>query len=117
MLASRPLLTSPGLRITVVRCPGGGGGWGPEEEVGRTCVVLVRRGVFRRRADGAPGLADPVLGYVQRPCQVQQIAHPAGGDECTSIGVPDELGQRLDRPGALLVSPAGDLAHRPVLRR
>ena len=114
MLTHRPILDTADLRVTAVRCPGGVA-WSPEEQVTHTSVVLVRRGAFRRRVDGRWSLADPVSGYVQRPGECQQVAHPAGGDVCTSIGVPDELGERLAHAGPLVVDPAADLTHRRLL--
>ena len=75
--------------------------------------MLIRRGVFLRRADGRAALADVTTGYLQRRGEAQQIAHPYGGDVCTSIHISDEL---ADRFGARLhVSPAADLAHRRLI--
>lgn len=111
MLSVVPLLDEPGLRVTEVRCAGGHRGWCDPEPLTSYGVVLVRRGVFRRRVDGVEILADPVTGYVQRPGGEQQIAHPAGGDVCTSIAVR----RPADRPwhaGPVLVAPRLDLTHR-----
>ncbi|HEX5200957.1 MAG TPA: AraC family transcriptional regulator [Actinoplanes sp.] len=114
MLEHRVLLESPIARVAEVRCPGGHA-WSPEEQVGPASVVLVRRGVFFRRADGRSALADVTTGYVQLPGQCQQIAHPVGGDVCTSIGLPVELAQRFAAAPRLAVPPAADLAHRRLL--
>jgi AraC-like DNA-binding protein len=112
VLEHRVLLESSVARVAAVRCPGGPA-WSPEEEVGGAGLVLIRRGVFLRRADGRAALADVTTGYLQRRGEAQQIAHPYGGDVCTSIHVSDEL---ADRFGAgLHVSPAADLAHRRLL--
>jgi AraC-like DNA-binding protein len=78
-------------------------------------VVLVRRGVFRRRADGLVALVDVATGYLQRPGECQQVAHPAGGDVCTSIGISDELADRFAAAGLVTVDPEADLLHRLLL--
>jgi AraC-like DNA-binding protein len=114
VLTHSPLLDAPGLRIAAVRCSGPAS-WSPPEPVGASAVVLVRRGVFARRVDGAAGVADTLTGYVQRPGEVQQVAHPAGGDVCTSIETDPELVDRLAWAGPLQVSPAADLAHRRLI--
>ncbi|HET6529655.1 MAG TPA: helix-turn-helix domain-containing protein [Actinoplanes sp.] len=114
MLHQLRLIDSGALRLTTVGCPGGTP-WSAEEPVTTAAVVLVRRGVFRRRVNGAESLADTTTGYVQRPGECQQVGHPAGGDVCTTIGVPPELADRLARTGPLIVPAAADLAHRRVL--
>ena len=112
MLERRALLESPFARVAAVRCPGGPA-WSPEEQVSGAALVLIRRGLFLRRADGRAALADVTTGYRQRRGEAQQIAHPAGGDVCTSIAVSDEL---ADHFGPWLgVSPEADLAHRRLL--
>ena len=116
MLEHRGLLDTPGLRLSVVRCRGEHA-WSPEEQVTGASVVLVRRGVFIRRVEGTVAVADVTTGYVQRPGECHQIAHPAGGDVCTSIGVPDDLAEQLAHAGPVVVGAAADLAHRRLLAR
>jgi len=112
VLEHRVLLESPLARVAAVRCPGGHA-WSPEEQVDGAALVLIRRGVFLRRADGRAALADVTTGYRQRRGEAQQIAHPGGGDVCTSIHISDEL---ADRFGPFVrVSPIADLAHRRLL--
>jgi AraC-like DNA-binding protein len=111
VLKHRVLLESPLTRVAAVRCPGGHA-WSPEEQVAGAAIVLVRRGVFFRRAGGRSALADVTTGYVQLPGECQQIAHPAGGDVCTSVGVPDDLAARF---GRVVVTARADLAHRRLL--
>jgi AraC-like DNA-binding protein len=115
VLERRRILESPVARVVAVRCRGSTPAWSPDEQVTRAAVVLVRRGVFLRRVDGRAGLADTTTGYLQRPGECQQVAHPAGGDLCTSIGVSDELAERLASGGPLVVPPAADVAHRRLL--
>jgi AraC-like DNA-binding protein len=114
VLEHRILLDRPDLRLAAVRCPGASG-WSPAEQVGGPSIVLVRRGVFVRRVDGVATVADATTGYVQFPGEWQQVAHPAGVDVCTSIGVPGDLAERLGDAGPLLVDAAADLAHRRLL--
>ena len=116
MLKHAVLVETPDLRVATVGCSGPAR-WSAEEEVGTSAVVLVRRGVFARRADGRAGVADPLQGYVQRPGEVQQVAHPAGGDTCTSISIAPELADRLAWAGPVTVSPQADLAHRRLVAR
>jgi AraC-like DNA-binding protein len=116
VLRSRVLLESPVATVAAVRCAGAGHGWSAEEQVATSAVVLVRRGVFRRRADGRAAVADAATGYLQRPGECQQIAHPAGGgDVCTSIGIGDELADRFAAAGRITVPPGADLSHRLLL--
>ncbi len=114
MLVRRVLLESTFARVATVGCPGVPA-WSPEEHVTGAAVVLVRRGVFVRRADGRSALADVTTGYLQRPGEIQQIAHPAGGDVCTAIAVSEDLADRFAHAGRVTVSPAADLAHRRLL--
>jgi AraC-like DNA-binding protein len=116
VLEHRGLLDTPDLRLSVVRCRGEHA-WSPEEQVTGASVVLVRRGVFLRRVEGTVAVADVTTGYVQRPGECHQIAHPAGGDVCTSIGVPDDLAEQFAHAGPVVVSAAADLAHRRLLAR
>jgi AraC-like DNA-binding protein len=116
MLSHALLVAAPDLRVSAVSCSGPAR-WSPEEEVTASAVVLVRRGVFARRADGRAGVADSLQGYVQHPGEVQQVAHPAGPDTCTSISVTPALADRLASAGPVTVSPAADLAHRCLVSR
>jgi AraC-like DNA-binding protein len=111
VLDHRTLLDTAQLRVSEVHCDGDRT-WSPAEPATRSSVVLVRRGVFARRVDGSRELADVTTGYVQRPGEWEQFAHPAGDDVCTSLGVPDEVADRL---GAVAVTPAADLAHRRLI--
>ncbi|GIE87829.1 AraC family transcriptional regulator [Actinoplanes regularis] len=98
--------------LTAVRCSGG---HGAEEPVTAAAVVLVRRGVFVRQADGRAALADVTTGYLQRPGETQRISHPGGGDVCTSLRIPPELADRFAHAGPVHVSAAADLIHRRLV--
>ena len=123
VLNGRELLRVDGMSVSDVRCDGGVDRWSPEELVGSVGIVLLRTGSFRRRSDGVEVLVDPMVGYVQWPGSVQQVAHPCGGDVCTVIGLSHSMfGSLVDpdnlrRGVTLSVSPAVDLAHRLLIRR
>ncbi|MEU8237442.1 helix-turn-helix domain-containing protein [Actinoplanes missouriensis] len=96
--------------LTVVRCAGADR-WSAEEPVARPALVLVRHGRFVRRVNGQACLADVTTGYVQRPGEVQQVAHPAGGDVCTAIGLPEEIADQFQAHPVRVTSTV-DLLHR-----
>jgi AraC-like DNA-binding protein len=82
-------------------------------------LVLVRRGCFRRSADGVEALLDPTAAYAMRPGEEARYDHPHDdGDDCTAIGLRDELvasiwGGETELPaGALAVDGYADIEHR-----
>jgi AraC-like DNA-binding protein len=111
------LLDVPGLRVVDVGCGGPGGRWSAVEPVTGAGLVLVRRGVFRRLADGVPSVLDLTLAYLQRPGQEQRIAHPAGADACTSIGLDPAYADRFGAGGPFPMAGAADLTHRRLVAR
>lgn len=117
----RQLLDSPEVQVTEVSCGGHERRFSAEEKVGGPGFVLIRSGVFRRRLAGVETVFDPTVGFVQRPGEVQQIAHPAGGDICTSVtlssSVTDRIAWRFAEAGWIPVSPRTDLTHRRFLAR
>jgi AraC-like DNA-binding protein len=122
-LAATILLETPDLEIRDVRCRSCRSGWSDPELGERWAVVLVRRGCFRRRANGREAVAEPAVVYVQRPDDEQQIAHPGdGGDVCTSISFSDQLASTLlgarghASDEVVFTSAEVDLAHRFLLR-
>ena len=126
MLSSEVLLDAGCVRVEDVRCPGHRRGWSAGEPVTRFGVVFPRSGVFRRDVDGFETVADSVSGYLQRPGSEQRIAHPRGGDRCTSITVSAETLQSLtddtrlktDRTDAgLPIDATADLRHRELIAR
>ena len=120
------LLDAGCVRIEDVRCPGHGRGWSAGEPVTRFGMVFPRSGVFRRSVDGLETVADSVSGYVQRPGSEQHIAHPHGGDRCTSITVSsatlrsftDDSRLPTDRADvAVAIDATADLRHRELIAR
>jgi AraC-like DNA-binding protein len=120
MFASTRGVAGDGFDVRLVTCHDDHAGWSPVESRTGLRVVLVRRGRFRRLADGVPADLDPTVGYVGLPGVEERFAHPSGGDECTAIGVSSPLWRLLagDRPVAplLYVDARLDLAHRRLVR-
>ncbi|HYJ69635.1 MAG TPA: AraC family transcriptional regulator [Nocardioidaceae bacterium] len=126
MLTGQLLVDTDGLTLTDVRCRAGHPSWSDPEPVMDFGVVLVRSGLFRRRVDGAESVVDPVAGYLQWPGGEQRIAHPRGGDRCTSIRVSRALMEPMvdqwlppPRRGelALRIDADVDLRHRDLVAR
>jgi AraC-like DNA-binding protein len=123
MLTSQRLFSTCGVSLTLFQCDGGHTIWSSEEELTEFAVVLVRSGAFRRRADGRETFVEPLVGYLERPGAIQQVAHPFGGDVCTVIGLPeatiDSIVDSSTWPaGTMLhIEPAADVAHRLLLNR
>jgi len=115
VLTSRLLLDTPGLNIAEVRCTGQHAQWSPPEPITAFAIVLPRRGVFHRRVAGVQGLVDPATGYVEMPGTEQEIAHPAGGDLCTTITLPIPDGHVPAPAGPVHVSPWLSAAHRLLI--
>ncbi|MFJ7068126.1 helix-turn-helix domain-containing protein [Streptomyces sp. NPDC101115] len=83
-------------------------------------VVLTRSGGYLRRIAGEEFFADAAGGYLTRPGDEHQVAHPAGpGDRSTEIRVGPELfADRFDgRPVSrrFTVTGATDVRHRALL--
>ncbi|MCI0685678.1 MAG: AraC family transcriptional regulator [Sporichthyaceae bacterium] len=117
MRRHRLLVNTEEVCVAQVRCDGHERRWGQAEEVSTPGLVLVRIGVFRRRADGVEAVLDPTTAYVQRPGEVQQVSHPAGGDLCTSMTISPEIAERLPASGQLRVTAEVDLTHRLLVAR
>ncbi|REE76835.1 AraC-like DNA-binding protein [Rhodococcus wratislaviensis] len=112
----------PGVNVWAVDCCAVHPGWSGVEVRDDHRIVLVRGGRFLRRIGRHESMADPTVAYVGTPGEVEQFAHPAGGDRCTSISVRPELwravaGERwtLGRSD-VYVDARVDLLHRRLLR-
>ncbi|MGI5291274.1 helix-turn-helix domain-containing protein [Nonomuraea polychroma] len=121
MRSSVLLATGPGFTLDAVTCVDDHRGWSPVETNPRYRVVLVRRGMFRRKADGRSAVADPTMAYLAAPGEEEHFAHPAGGDVCTSLSLSPHLWRMLSGEDArttrstVYVDARLDLAHRRVL--
>ncbi|MBQ1122986.1 helix-turn-helix transcriptional regulator [Streptomyces sp. B15] len=121
MLAATALATRPDFSITAVACQDGHARWSQPEVREDYRVVLVRRGRFRRRAAGVDADVDSTMAYVGVPGEEEHFAHPAGGDDCTSISLTPALWRvmagdvaRLAAQG-VYVDARLDLTHRRLL--
>ena len=122
MLDRRTLLERDGITIDDVACRHRAGHGRDTEPAVGTALVLVRRGCFIRRADGARHVLDPTVAFCRTPGQEQRYDHPAdGGDDCTTIALDDALaaslwgGEPELPPDPLPVPPILDLEHRRLL--
>lgn len=120
MLTSVPVAARPDFGISAVSCRADHTRWSAPEVRADYRVVLVRRGLFRRRAAGVSADVDTTLAYVGVPGEEESFAHPAGGDVCTSISVTPRLWRSLagdSGPTArtIYIDPRIDLAHRRLL--
>ncbi|MEV4532514.1 AraC family transcriptional regulator [Asanoa sp. NPDC049518] len=115
----RTSAVGPGFTVGVVTCTDDHRGWSSVEPTRGHGVVLPRRGLFRRMADGVGVDLDATVGYVSAPGAEERFAHPRGGDVCTSISVSAALwrsvfGDRLPR-SAIYVDGRLDLSHRRLI--
>jgi AraC-like DNA-binding protein len=122
MLSSSTVLNADGVAIADVACRHRAGPGSQAEIAGGFALVLVRRGCFVRRVDGVASLLDPTVAYFMNPGEEQRYDHPhAHGDDCTWLGVSEELvlslwGGAPRLPSSPIpVSPRLDLAHRLLL--
>ena len=120
MLTAVDLARGPGFSVAAVTCADEHVGWSPPESRAGHRLVLVRRGRFRRRVAGIPATIDPTAGYLGLPGEEESFAHPAGGDECTSVTISPGLWRllagdsaRRERP-TVYVDARFELAHRRV---
>ncbi|WP_133884287.1 helix-turn-helix domain-containing protein [Glycomyces sp. NRRL B-16210] len=121
MLSSHTVARRKDFSVAAVTCRDEHRGWTAETESAHHRIVLVRRGRFRRRADGVAGYADPTMGYLATPGECEEFAHPSGGDGCTSIRISEALWTAMAGDGAVpirsgvYVDARLDLAHRRML--
>src|SRR5262245_9102017 len=124
MLRSRLLVSTAAMAVASVRCDGRESAWSAPELVSQFSLVLVRSGLFRRQVDGSEIVVDACSGYLERAGSEHRIAHPAGGDICTTFTINSAVldattrgavlpQNRLDAP--IFTSPAVDVAHRALL--
>lgn len=121
MLTAVDVARGPGFSVSAVTCADEHPEWSPPETRANHGLVLVRRGWFRRRVVGTPSTADPTVAYLGLPGEQESFAHPAGGDECTSVTLSPDLWRLLagdpGRPERTTVYVDGpfELAHRRLI--
>jgi AraC-like DNA-binding protein len=120
VLSAVTLAARPQFAVTSVDCRSDHVRWSEPEAHRDHRMVLVRRGRFRRWADGAAADLDPTVGYLGAPGAEERFAHPAGGDACTSVSFTPWLAEELtdgpaERGATVYVDARVDLAHRRLL--
>jgi AraC-like DNA-binding protein len=121
VLTAVTLAQRPDFQVRAVTCREHHARWSEPEMQDGHLLVLVRRGRFRRRADGYATDLDPSVGYLSTPGQEEHFAHPHGGDVCTAVALSTGLwaatvgeGGRT-APRHLYIDARIDLAHRRML--
>lgn len=115
MQTATTLAARPEFSVHEVDCLGGGANWSSTEEHLTHRMVLIRRGRFRRWANGVQVDLDPTTAYIAAPGEEERFAHPAGGDLCTSVGFSTDLWGRLPIGSAVYVDARIEFAHRRLL--
>ncbi|MEV0973253.1 helix-turn-helix domain-containing protein [Microtetraspora glauca] len=115
MLSAVTLAARPEFTVTTVACRADHTRWSEPETRDDHRMVLVRRGRFRRWADGADADLDSTVAYLGAPGEEERFAHPAGGDVCTSLSFAPWLWEGLAGGRAVYVEARVDLAHRRLL--
>ncbi|WP_345429560.1 helix-turn-helix transcriptional regulator [Actinoallomurus vinaceus] len=115
MLSPVTLAARPDFAVSAVDCRADHTRWSEPEARGDHRMVLVRRGRFRRWADGAEADLDRTVGYLGAPGEEERFAHPAGGDVCTSVSFAPSLWEGRANNGTVYVDARVDLAHRRLL--
>ncbi|MDO3703279.1 AraC family transcriptional regulator [Micromonospora sp. C28SCA-DRY-2] len=120
MRSSVALARHPDFRIDAVFCRDDHTDWSAPEPCPSYGLVLTRRGGFRLRGRGGEEFVDPTVAYLTVPGEEQRFAHPAGGDECTSLHLSSQLWWELFNgraaPAVVHLDARIDLAHRLLLR-
>ena len=115
------LWEADGISIEVVRGHFPLRSWGEWVQTTNWGVVLVRRGAYRRRADGVEHVVDANTGFVRRPGQEANVSvFTTAYEELTILQFePGKLGGLPDLAkavGPVQVDPKLALAHRLLLR-
>ncbi|MFD0408808.1 helix-turn-helix transcriptional regulator [Kitasatospora sp. NPDC127116] len=115
MLSASTLAARPEFTVAVVGCRSDHARWSQPETRDDHRLVLVRRGRFRRSADGADIDLDRTTAYLGAPGEQERFAHPAGGDVCTSVSFEPSLLGRPPAATTVYVDARVDLAHRRLV--
>ncbi|WP_433417902.1 helix-turn-helix domain-containing protein [Microtetraspora malaysiensis] len=115
MLSALTLADRPEFAVTTVACRADHTRWSEPEARDDYRMVLVRRGRFRRWADGADTDLDSTVAYLGAPGEEERFAHPSGGDTCTSVRFEPWLWEGLAGGMTVYVDARVDLAHRRLL--
>ncbi|MET0551523.1 MAG: helix-turn-helix transcriptional regulator [Vicinamibacteria bacterium] len=95
-MSARPIAEELGVVVVDYHCLAGVHAHGPEEWNASHNVAFVRRGVFALQTARTSAVADPNQVLFFNAHQPYRVAHPvAGGDDCTSLVLPDALARQL----------------------
>ena len=95
-MSARPIAEELGIVVVDYRCRAGVHAHGPEEFNEAHNVAFVRRGVFALKTPRTSAVADPNRVLFFNAHQPYRVAHPVeGGDDCTSLVLPDGLARQL----------------------
>jgi AraC-like DNA-binding protein len=111
----------PGVTVSVHECSKPPGGWSSLDVHDTYGLVFVRRGGFRRRAQGRDHYVGPATAFFEVLGAEDEVLHPHDGGDTTSIFTLTEaaVGQfvgNCDVPGQPILTPGPiDLAHRRLI--
>lgn len=115
VLSATTLATRPEFTVTIVTCRSDHTHFSAPEARDDHRLVLVRRGRFRRQADGELADLDRTVGYIGTPGEEEGFSHPDGGDVCTAVTIEPGLLEGEVRSRAVYVDARIELAHRRML--
>jgi AraC-like DNA-binding protein len=122
VLSIRRLLDRDGVRVSDVACHHPCGLGRPAEQTAGHAIVFVRRGRFRRSADGVVSVLDATFAYSMNPGEEERYDHLDGcGDDCTWLSLDPEASAALAGgdpelpPRAIPTAAWLDLEHRRLL--
>jgi AraC family transcriptional regulator len=96
VVSARAVAQELGVVVVDYRCRAGVHAHGPEEWNAGHNIAFVRRGVFSIRTPRTSAVADPNQVLFFNAHQPYRVAHPVeGGDDCTSLVLPDALARDL----------------------
>ena len=115
VLSSVTLAARPEFTVSAVACRAHHIRWSEPEVRDDYRLVLVRRGRFRRWADGTDADLDSTMAYLGAPSEEERFAHPAGGDVCTAVFFNSSLWGQRAKGTAVYVDARVDLAHHRLI--
>lgn len=115
MLSATTLAARPEFTVTTVNCHSDHTHFSAPEVRDDHRLVLVRRGRFRRQADGELADLDRTIGYIGTPSEEEGFSHPAGGDICTAVTIDPCLLEAEVSSRTVYVDARIELTHRRML--
>lgn len=112
VLSATVLAARPEFTVTTVNCRSDHTRLSVPEVRDDHRLVLVRRGRFRRQANGELVDLDRTVGYIGAPSEEEGFSHPTGGDVCTAVTIEPGFLEGAVSPRAFYVDARIELAHR-----